>query len=341
MKILFHAYNTCCQTESGGVQVRVRKIKSLLEARGHQVDFFNAFDTKIKDYDVLHLFSLKEESLGIAACAKKLGLKVVISPIVNTTSSRARSVNNSIRFHRLFAHFSSESIEHQRYRILQICDSIFVESRTEAIFIEKYYRVDPKKINIVPNGVDEQAVAGKSIFSAIGKECKYVLQVGRIDSNKNTLNTIKSVKGAPYSLVIIGGKASWGTDEYYKQCVTEAKSYPNVYMLGWLEPGSELLASAYQNAQAVIMPSKSETFGLVAVEAAMAGAHVCLSNDLAILDFGVFKKEHTFNSSDIKDMRRVLDIVMETPKNNEVRSAAQRVFSWPQIIDEHIKTYNS
>ena len=54
MKVLFQAYNTCCQTESGGVQVRVRKIKQLLENRGIYVDFFSPFSTKIKDYDVLH-----------------------------------------------------------------------------------------------------------------------------------------------------------------------------------------------------------------------------------------------------------------------------------------------
>ena len=341
MKILFHAYNTCCQTESGGVQVRVRKIKSLLEERGHQVDFFNAFDTKIKDYDILHLFSLKEESLGIAACAKKLGLKVVISPIVNTTSSRARSVNNSIRFHRFFCYFSSESIEHQRYRILQLCDCIFVESRTEAIFIEKYYRVDSKKIKIVPNGVEQQPVVGNSIFNLIGKECRYVLQVGRIDENKNTLNTIRAVKGADYDLVVIGGRAAWDTSDYYLQCVEEANNIPNIHMIGWLDPGSDLLMSAYQNAHVVIMPSKSETFGLVAVEGAMAGAHVCMSNNLAILDFGVFKKEFTFDCSNINDIRRVLDVAMSRQKDDEVKKLAEAVFSWEQIIDEHINTYKS
>lgn len=341
MKILFHAYNTCCQSESGGVQVRVRKIKSLLEDRGHHVDFFSAFETKVKDYDVLHIFSLKEESLGIAACARNIGIKVVISPIVNTTPERARAVKNSIRFHKLFTPLSSESVEHQRYRLLQLCDSILVESKTEADFIKKYYRVDREKIKIVPNGVEEQPIASKAIFEKIGRECKYILQVGRIDENKNTLNTIRAVKGTKYDLVVIGGKASWDASDYYNQCLEEANKCPNVHLLGWVDSNSDLLASAYQNAHVVIMPSKTETFGLVAVEGAMAGAHVCMSNNLPILDFGVFKKEFTFDCTDTKDIRRVLDIAMSRQKDDEVKKQVEAVFSWKQIIDEHLNTYKS
>lgn len=339
MKVLFHAYNTCCQTESGGVQVRIRKIKALLEERGIIVDYFSTFETKLRNYDVLHIFSLKEESFGLVASAKKQGLKIVISPIVNTTKRRAHSITNSIRFARLFTRLSSESIEYQRYRIMQMCDYVFVESQTEAIFIEKYYRVAPSKIKVVPNGVEEPVPATDSIYEKLGKKCTYVLQVGRIEPLKNTLKTIQAVKGANYDLVVIGGKAAWGSDSYYNQCIDVAKSMSNVHMLGWLDPKSDLLSSAYQHAQAVVLPSETETFGLVALEGAMAGAHVCIANNLAILDFNVFNKELTFDSSDIKDIRRALDLAISTPKNNHLKDTVQRVFSWKSIIDEHINTY--
>lgn len=339
MKVLFQAYNTCCQTESGGVQVRVRKIKQLLENRGIQVDFFSTFNTKIKDYDVLHIFSLKEESLGIVKIAKKEGLKVVISPIVNTTPWRAKAIRNTLFFPHILRAMGIEPIEYQRYEMLQLCDSIFVESKTECNFISKYYKVGSNKIKIVPNGVDEQPNVTNCIYEKIPKGKKYVLQVGRIDSNKNTLNTIRAVKDADYNLVIIGGKFSGTIDNYYEDCVNAAANMPNVHFLGWLESGSDMLVSAYQNAQAVVMPSKTETFGLVAIEAAMAGTHVCLSNNLAILDFGVFNEDLTFDYSEPKDIRRVLDLAMRIPKNNSVKEAARKIFSWEKIIDEHINTY--
>lgn len=340
MKVLFHAYNTCCQNTSGGVQVRIRKIKKLLEEKGIQVDYFCPFDTKVIDYDVLHVFSLNEESLGLVKTAKNLGLKVVISTIVNTTPFRAKSIRNSLAFPRIMQHFGLLLTEYDRYQILKYCDYLFVESKTEADFISKYYKINMSKIRIVPNGVDEPRPADKSIFKTIGKECNYVLQVGRVDANKNLLRTIKAVRGASYDLVVIGGKSTWGTNSYYDNCVYEANISENVHMLGWLDRESSLLASAFQNAQVVILPSLSETFGLVAVEAAMYGANVCLSNNLPILDFNVFKKDFTFNPTDISDMRRVLDYAMSTPKSQDVKDLARTIFSWDTIIREHIKTYN-
>lgn len=339
MKILFHAYNTCCQTESGGVQVRVRKIKSLLEERGHQVDFFNAFETKIKDYDVLHVFSLKEESLGIVSMAKEFGLKVIVSPIVNTTKWRAKAIRNTMLMPHVLRHFGIEPIEYERYEILKLADSVFVETKTEGEFIKKYYKVDSSKIKIVPNGVEELPKADDSIYELIGDRRPYVLQVGRIDSNKNTLSTIKALRGAEYNLVIIGGKFAGSKDNYYEKCVKEAEGNSNIHFLGWLAPNSNLLTSAYQNAHAIVMPSFSETFGLVSVEAAMAGLHVCLSNTLAILDFNVFDMSLTFNPSSTSELRNAVDKAMSTPKNNILKDAVKEVFSWQRIIDEHINSY--
>lgn len=341
MKILFHAYNTCCQTESGGVQVRVRKIKSLLEERGHQVDFFNAFETKIKDYDVLHVFSLKEESLGVVKTAKGYGLKIVISPIVNTTNWRRNAIRNTMLFPHLLRHFGIEPIEYQRYEMLQLCDCIFVETKTEQSFIIKNYKVDSDKIKIVPNGVDIQPLASKSVFTKIGNDRPFVLQVGRIDSNKNTLSAIKALRGATYNFVIIGGVFAGSNDNYYNECLKESEGYDNIHFLGWADSNSDLLLSAYQNAQAVIIPSFSETFGLVSIEAAMAGTHVCLSNTLAILDFGVFEKDLTFNPYSQNEIRNVVDRAMATPKNSIVKDSAMRVFSWEKIIDEHLNTYKN
>ena len=88
MKILFQAYNTCCQNTSGGVQNRLRKIHDLLVERGYQVDYFNPFETRLEDYDILHVFSLNIESYALMQVAKQKGLKIVLSSIVNTINGR-------------------------------------------------------------------------------------------------------------------------------------------------------------------------------------------------------------------------------------------------------------
>lgn len=88
MKVLFASYNTCCQNTSGGVQNRLRKIHDLLVERGYQVDYFNPFETRLEEYDILHVFSLNIESYALMQVAKQKEIKIVLSSIVNTINGR-------------------------------------------------------------------------------------------------------------------------------------------------------------------------------------------------------------------------------------------------------------
>ena len=233
MKVLFHAYNTCCQTESGGVQVRIRKIKSLLEHKGVNVDFFNPYETDLRKYDVLHLFMLRPETASLVQCAKTLGLKIVLSSIVNI-GDRPYHIYINEKLGRLYRHFGFTTSDNYNYGIVNNCDRIIVETPREKEYIERYYNVAGNLFEVVPNGVEPLPKADDVIYSLIGKKCNYVLQVGRVDPNKNLLNTIKAVKGANYDLVIVGGKYSIGSSRYYDKCIKEAQGCANIHFLGWL-----------------------------------------------------------------------------------------------------------
>lgn len=338
MKILFHAYNTCCQTDSGGVQVRLRKIKSLLEKKRIQVDLFNPYETKLSEYDVLHLFMLKEETLGLISVAKRQGLKVVASSITTICPYSLRisikrllqPVLNKIGFY---------TDDQNLYHLFQQVDHIIAETPEEKHYIQRLYNVENQNISVVPNGVEELVDSADEIYKILGKECRYFMQVGRADENKNLINVIKAVKGAEYDLVIVGGRHPLDSGEYFDRCVKEAEGCNNIHFIGWLKAGSRELASAYRNAQAVIMPSYQETFGLVALEAAMAGCNVCLSKTLPILDFNVFDRNITFDPRNVDEIRGVLDRAMTTPKNEIIRKKAIETFSWESVIDKHIDIY--
>ena len=88
MKILLHGYNTCCQNQAGGVQTRIRKIHDLIKQRDLEVDYFSPFEIDLRNYDVLHVFRLDYETRGLIRCAKRLGLKVVLSSIVSISDGR-------------------------------------------------------------------------------------------------------------------------------------------------------------------------------------------------------------------------------------------------------------
>ncbi len=333
MKILFHAYNCCCQNESGGVQVRIRRMQKLLSSKGVQVDFFNPYETKLKDYDVLHIFMLTVESQELVKLAKSLGLKVVLSSIVSIREGFL------IDFFRSLPRQITTDVM-RKYYLLKKFDVIIAETPAEANFLHKHYKVPFAKMKIIPNGVDELGQGGDEIYGLIGGKKQYTLMVGRFDENKNQLNVIKALRDAEYDVVFVGGPNAAENTIYYETCVSEAKDNPRMHFLGWLPAGSSVLNSAYRNAHAVIVASHHETFGLVATEGAMAGAHVCLSKTLAINGFNVFKKEHTFNPDSIKDIRTVVDNAMKTPKDGNLKNKVIEVFSWDRIAQQHIDIYN-
>lgn len=337
MKILFHAYNTCCQTQSGGVQVRIRKIKSLLEERGIQVDFFNPYTTDIRDYDVVHVFMLTLESEPFISCAKTLGKKVVLSSIVNLDKYNSAKRNHKIL--PVLCRLGLRPTDSVLYQAIHKCDRIIAETPAESRHLQKCFEIPNNKITLIPNGCDEVAKASDAIFDLIANRKKYVVQVGRIDPNKNLMNVIKAVRGADYNLVVIGGEYAGNKSNYIEKCKKEAEGLDNVFFLGWLPAASAELASAYSNAQALILPSYQETFGLVAIEAAAYGTHVCLSNTLPILEYDVFDKNLSFNPNNPTEIRKVLDKVMVTPQNMERTQKIIDFFNWDRLIDLHIDLY--
>lgn len=334
MRVLLQAYNTCCQNRAGGVQTRIRKIYDLLKQRGVDVGFFSAFETDLRNYDVLHVFRLDYETRGLIRCAKSLGLKVVLSSIVSISDGKKLSllkILNKLHIPTLYKY----SVE-----ILEMVDVIIVESYKESVYIQKYYNVSSSKIIVIPNGIDVPCPAGDDILNILGNK-QYILQVGRFDANKNQLNVIRAVKGTQINMVFIGGTDETDPSTYFDACRLEAAGCENITFLGWVSHGSPLFISALQHAHALILPSYFETFGLVALEGAIYGAEVCLSKTLPINDFDVFDKSLTFSPNSPKEIRNVLEDVVKRPRNKELQKKVTYSFSWDKIIDMHIDIYKN
>lgn len=333
MKILFQSYNTCCQNESGGVQNRIRKIRDLLIKRGIEVDYFRAFETKIIDYDILHVFMLEEENYNLIKYAKDSGIPVVISSIVSLNTGK------KVDFYRNFIDIFPIATTYQRMALsAKMADKIITETPQEASFMIKHYKVSSDRVTVIANGADPIPVGDESIFDAIGGKKKYVLQVGRFDTNKNQISVIRALRGLNFDVVFVGGPKNM-SDDYYNECISEAKGYNNIHFLGWHNAKSSLLASAYQNATIVILPSFNETFGLVALEGAMTGAHLALSKTLPICEFDVFKNTPRFSPNNLNDIRNVVVRLISQPQDEKLKQQVTSFFSWDKIIDKHLNIY--
>lgn len=334
MKLLLQAYNTCCQNQFGGVQHRVRRLFDEYQTLGLKVSLFNPYRTIIDNNTILHVFMLNFENYQLVKCAKDKGAKVIISSIVNLQEG------NKIDLCRILFNKAPILTTHKmHFAMLSMCDNIVVETNIEKEFIHRHYGVPESKMITIPNGIDEINNPGGIIYDVIGEKCKYILVVGRFDENKNQLSIIRAFRDDDIHIVFIGG-ADFRGEDYYNKCVEEARSNNKIHFLGWIEKDSSVLASAYCNADTVVVPSFNETFGFTILEGSIAGAKIVLSKSLPILEYSSFKDCKTFDPSSVEDIRKTVKEVYEQPKTPELRNRVTTEFSWKAVAKQHVALYS-
>ena len=334
MKILFQGYSTYAQNKSGGVQVRMRQLASNLRRYGVDVDFFDHNSTNISQYDILHIFGLNAEHYNLVNYAHNKGVKVVTSSIVTLAQGWKIDLILALIHHPVL------TIYNMQQSILSASDAIITETPRESLFIEKHYRNVSSKLMVIPNGIEACQETERDYISKITGNNDYVLCVGRFDENKNQLSLIKALKDTNIDVVFIGGPVA-KNDKYYKKCLETANGKNNIHFLEWIVNASPLLKSAYSNAKVFALPSFHETFGLVLLEAAVAGANLVVSNKLPILDFQAMDCCSRFNPHDCTDIRNKILEAFNKPMNTNQAHNILNNFSWNTVVKQHIELYKS
>jgi glycosyltransferase involved in cell wall biosynthesis len=171
------------------------------------------------------------------------------------------------------------------HRLLADADAIITcNPREAALWAEKF---PAKRVVVQPHGVPmaeyetdcrEQAQAA---FPAIrGREV--LLCAGRIDPIKNQgwllEHALEIIRRYPNSILVLAGAC---TDQPYgeqiERRIRELGLEKWVLLTGGLPPGDPRLIGLMQEARALLLPSVSETFGLVILEAWAAGTMVLSS----------------------------------------------------------------
>jgi glycosyltransferase involved in cell wall biosynthesis len=173
----------------------------------------------------------------------------------------------------------------QSHRLFVDADAILTCNEKEAACLRE--RHPARRVVVQPHGVpvdiyqQDHRVAAKTAFPMIqGRDT--LICVGRIDSIKNQhwlLEQMPTIlKKHPFALLVLAGAC---TDEPYgakiNQTIKNLGLQNSVFLTGGLPPNDPRLIGLLQEARALLLPSLSETFGLVILEAWAAGIVVLSS----------------------------------------------------------------
>jgi glycosyltransferase involved in cell wall biosynthesis len=210
-----------------------------------------------------------------------------ISYVLGTTHHQIPGIKHQIiTIHDLRLLYYPDNISQYFYfkvllkKYLPKLDAIFTVSEETKRLIQKNYSFDPEKIFIIPNSVDMTVFKPATIRDQESE--KYFLSVGATWRHKNIHEFIENseVWADKYTLKILAGRGTYW--KYLMDLVRKLRLIDRVEFLPYVS--LETLVSLYQNATALVYPSKMEGFGIPPLEAMACGIPVVLS------DFPVFRE---------------------------------------------------
>ncbi len=311
MKVVFFTYPSAFQNIGGG-EIQLLKTREYLEKHGLQIDLFDLWRTKIEAYDILHVFSSVKECLPLIQVARSRNVKVVTNSglwsdfhrAVFTDGGWGRKTDLLLR-HGLKV--ACPVFPSSRRQVLLSSDLVCPNSEMEKNQIARLFAVPRRKIKVVYNGVDKSFLeADPSYYHSLYGKAPFVLSVGRIEPRKNQLNLIKAVKRlGDARLVLIGDPVS-GHEKYFRECQSAGSGFTKFLpAVGHSDP---LLKSAYGACDLFVLQGWFETPGLAAMEAALAGTKVLVTE-------GGSTKEYFKNFVDYIRPSSTKDITDKIKKN--------------------------
>ncbi|HTN78834.1 MAG TPA: glycosyltransferase [Acidimicrobiales bacterium] len=169
--------------------------------------------------------------------------------------------------------------------IMGCSDAILASCVEEAAQFERLYGAVPGRVEIVPPGVDHAFFSpgdrgGARTALGLGPH-PVLLFVGRIQALKGLDVAVRSLAALHHRdavLVVVGGPSGQAGEAYLADVEALAAELGVVDRIRFVPPQPHhLLSSYYRAADLCLVPSRSESFGLVALEAAACGTPVVAS----------------------------------------------------------------
>ena len=170
--------------------------------------------------------------------------------------------------------------------VIGCSDAVLASCPEEALDIERLYGADPGRIEIVAPGVDHAFFAPGDRGQArralgLPQDVHVLLFVGRIQPLKGldvAVRSLASLDDPNALLVVVGGPSGPDGEREVTRIHALVDGLGLRQRVRFVAPQPhELLSTYYRAADVCLVPSRSESFGLVALEAAACGTPVVAS----------------------------------------------------------------
>jgi D-inositol-3-phosphate glycosyltransferase len=240
-------------------------------------------DTRNRTYDVVHSHYWLSGRTGVRL-KEALGV-----PLANSFHTLGK-VKDATR-HRTEDGSSLERLVTEA-DVISSSDCVIASTPFEFNDLLEHYNAMPERLCVSAPGVDHDIFhrrEGRDSRDRLGLgDEQVVLFVGRIQAHKGTSVAVEAfadllesrpAESRPLRLHIVGGASGQQGHEEFDMCLQIIEQRRLEQHVSFFDPQPHMsLADHYRAADVVIVPSRSESFGLVAAEAQACGTPVVASN---------------------------------------------------------------
>ena len=247
-------------------------------------------------------------------------------------------------------------------KVMQQADRIIAATPAELAQLQFLYKLDKRKVTIIPPGVDTArfypiAAEEAKEFIGIPPHDRMILFVGRIEPLKGLETLIRAIAAlrptgllidCPHYLAVIGGEPDASQEEMSAE-MARLQELVKTLGLGDLvlflgKRSQDTLPYYYSAADVLVMPSHYESFGMVALEAMACGTPV-IATQVGGLAFLVKDGESGFVVPDgdpIAMGEKLAQLICQDDLRNrlgdQAHSYAQQ-YAWEKITQQIITVY--
>ncbi|WP_222431576.1 glycosyltransferase family 4 protein [Mucilaginibacter achroorhodeus] len=281
------------------------------------------------------------------------------SPHYNAPLMPVKALKRVVTIHDVFhlAFASQLSLKQKIYAKLafnlvsKLSNRIVTVSHFSKQEILKFIKVDQSKINVIHNGVEQQAklVDVNNLKAKYQLPDNYILFVGNVKPHKNLKNLANAYLALPkalqdrYKLLVVGKKDGFitGDDNLFDMISSNQALSDNLHFTGYVD--NDDMATIYNNAAVFVFPSLYEGFGLPPLEA-MVNKCAVLASEIPVLHEVCGEAAVYFDPENAEDIASKIEWILNNDQEREtlIAKGAERVklFDWQQSAQKHIELFN-
>lgn len=326
----------------GGLQVQVLETMRALAELGHDARYIDAFEGKLSDFDVIHVFGAINGNHRIVEAACDQNLPVVISTVLHPpfTAFDRRLCELADSLLGRFVGWEVTTSYRQIRAALDGASRIVALGDDERDMLIEGYGQGSGKIEVIPNGVAQRFYgASPDLFrDRFAPGGRVIACIASVNERKNQLAAARAVSELDAELFLFG-PCDASAEAYLEQVKEAAPGAVNY--CGSLNYDDPMLPSAYAAADIMLLPSLSEVMPISVLEALAAGAPVVMTKNHSLGIAAVPGILEMVDPTDVAAIREACQSVLADPPERERVRELVKDFTWRAVAEKLLGVYEA